>query len=360
MHTNRYFLAAALAMSIAAPCSVFGAHKGVGAAAVAARSLRDEGPMPSLGGASGWLNSAPLTAEALRGKVVLIDFWTYSCINWLRTEPYVRAWAEKYRAQGLVVIGVHSPEFEFEKDAANVNWAVNSMNVDYPVAIDSDHAVWNAFRNSYWPALYIVDSHGLIRYHQFGEGGYEQSERVIQQLLTEAGSQAVNHEPISIDGRGLELAADWANLKSPENYVGYERTENFVSRDGTIPDKHHVYVAPSHLRLNHWALAGDWIVRKQYIESTRVNARITYRFHARDLHLVMGPAMAGAPVRFRVLIDGQAPGAARGLDVDAQGNGTVRESRLYQLIRQTEPIADRDIEIEFLDAGALAYSFTFG
>jgi thiol-disulfide isomerase/thioredoxin len=319
-----------------------------------------EGDIPSLGGATEWLNSPPLTAIALRGKVVLIEFWTYTCINWLRTLPYVRAWAEKYKDKGLVVIGVHSPEFEFEKTLDNVRRAVKVMNIDYPVAVDSDHVIWRAFRNSYWPALYFVDANGHVRYHQFGEGDYEQSERIIQKLLVESGAIGIGPELVSVDPHGLEAAADVKSLRSSENYVGYERTENFVSRDGTIFDKPHVYVSPARLWLNHWALSGNWTVGNQVIVLNNANGRIVYRFHARDLHLIMGLAERGASARFRVSIDGQAPGAAHGIDVDEQGNGTVTEQRLYQLIRQNEPISDRLFEIEFLDSGVQAYSFTFG
>ena len=309
---------------------------------------------------TGWLNSQPLTPAGLRGKVVLIDFWTYTCINWLRTLPYVRAWAEKYKDQGLVVIGVHSPEFAFEKNVDNVRRAVQDMRVDYPVAIDSDHAIWRAFRNQYWPALYFIDAQGRIRHHQFGEGEYEQSERILQQLLAEAGASGIGRELVSVEGRGAEVAADWGNLKSPENYVGYQRTENFASPGGAVLGKRRVYSAPARLSLNQWALSGEWTVTDQATVLNKANGRIAYRFHARDLHLVMGPAMRGAPVRFRVLIDGQPPGAAHGFDVDEQGNGTVTEQRLYQLIRQPKPIADRQFEIEFLDPGVEAYAFTFG
>ena len=276
--------------------------------------LRIEGEFPSLGGATEWLNSPPLTAAGLRGKVVLIDFWTYSCINWRRSLPYVRAWAEKYRNRGLVVIGVHSPEFEFEKNADNVRWAVNDMRIDYPIAIDSDQAIWRAFRNDYWPALYFIDAQGHIRHHQFGEGEYEKSERIIQQLLAEAGVSGIGHELVSVDAPGAEAAADWGNLRSPESYVGHERTENFVSRDGAILDKPHVYKAPAQLRLNHWALSGDWTIGKQAVVLNKADGRIAYRFHARDLNLILGPSARGASVRFRVLIDGQPPGAAHGVD----------------------------------------------
>ena len=318
------------------------------------------GVLDALEIASEWINSRPLTAAGLRGKVVLIDFWTYTCINWLRTLPYVRAWAAKYKDQGLVVIGVHSPEFEFEKNVENVRRAVKDMRVDYPVAIDSDHAIWRAFKNEYWPALYFIDGQGHIRHHQFGEGEYEQSEKFIQRLLTEAGVSGVSHELVVVDARGAEVAADWDSLRSPENYVGYERTENFASPGGAVSDKPHVYAVPKRLALNQWALAGDWTVGKQATALNQANGRIAYGFHARDLHIVMGPAERGKSVRFRVLIDGQAPGTSHGLDVDDQGNGTVSEQRLYQLIRQPKPIADRLFQIEFLDAGVEAFSFTFG
>jgi thiol-disulfide isomerase/thioredoxin len=319
-----------------------------------------EGQLPSLGGATGWLNSQPLTASGLRGKVVLVDFWTYSCINWRRTLPYVRAWADKYKDQGLVVIGVHTPEFEFEKNLDNIRWASKDMMVNFPIAIDSDHAIWSAFNNEYWPALYFVDARGRIRHHEFGEGNYDQSELIIQQLLAEAGNSGISHGLVSVDARGLEVAADWESLKSPESYVGYERAENFASSSGERWNKSRVYTAPAKLGLNHWALSGDWTAEKQSTVLNKANGRIAYRFHARDLHLVMGPATRGTSIRFRVLIDGQPPGRAHGVDVDDQGNGTVMEQRLYQLIRQPKPIADHLFEIEFLDSGAEAFSFTFG
>ena len=326
----------------------------------AAAQLPVEGELPSLAGATGWLNSPPLTAAGLRGRVVLIDIWTYTCINWLRTLPYVRAWAEKYKNQGLVVIGVHSPEFAFEKNVDNVRRAAKEMKVDYPIAIDTDFAIWRALKNEYWPALYIVDAQGRIRHHQFGEGGYEQSERIIQQLLAEAGNSSIGHDLVSVDPRGAEAPADWSNLKSPENYVGYDRTENFASPGGAVLDKPRVYAAPARLKLNGWALSGDWTMRKPSTVLNKPNGRIAYRFHARDLHLVMGPSAPGAAVRFRVLIDGKPPGAAHGVDVDDQGNGTVTEQRMYQLVRQPKPIADRQFEIEFLDSGVEAFAFTFG
>jgi len=326
----------------------------------AAVQLPVEGELPSLGSATEWLNSQPLTAASLRGKVVLIDFWTYTCINWLRTLPYVRAWAEKYKEHGLVVIGVHTPEFAFEKDVENVRRAAKDMRVEYPIAIDNDYAIWRAFENHYWPALYFVDAKGHIRHRHFGEGEYEQSEVIIQQLLAEAGIGGIGHELVSVDARGAEAAADWGSLRSPENYVGYERTENFASPGGAILGECRVYAAPVRLRLNHWALSGDWTVEKQATVLNKANGRIAHRFHARDLHLVMGPAVRGMSVRFRVLIDGQPPGAAHGSDVDDQGNGTVTDQRLYQLIRQSKPIADRRFEIAFLDAGVEAFAFTFG
>jgi thiol-disulfide isomerase/thioredoxin len=326
----------------------------------AADSLPVEGELPSLGGAIEWLNSPPLTAPGLRGKVVLIDFWTYTCINWRRTRPYVHAWAEKYRDQGLVVIGVHTPEFSFEKDADNVRRAAKEIGVNYPIAIDSDYAIWHAFNNQFWPALYVVDAQGHIRHHQFGEGGYQRAEVVIQQLLTEAGHPGLSHELVSVNAGGAEVAADWRDLKSPETYVGYEQTENFASPGGIVLDKSHDYAAPTRLGLNSWALAGIWTVRKDAAVLTGPNGRIVYRFHARDVNFIMGPPMRGSSARFRVLVDGRPPGAAHGVDVDAQGNGTITEPRMYQLVRQSQPIAEREITIEFLDSGVQAFDFTFG
>ena len=319
-----------------------------------------EGGLPSLGGASGWLNSQPLIKDGLRGKVVLVDFWTYTCINWLRTLPYVRAWAGKYKEHGLVVIGVHTPEFRFEKDVDNVRRAVKDRKIDFPIATDNDYAIWRAFDNHYWPALYVIDAQGRIRHHQFGEGGYEKAERIIQQLLAEAGFSGIGDQLAAVDARGVEAEADWADLKSPENYLGHARTENFVSPGGAVLDRPRVYAAPARVKLNDWALSGDWTVKRDAVVLNKANGRIAYRFHARDLHLVMAPAARGASVRFRVLIDGQPPGAAHGSDVDDQGNGTVSEQRLYQLIRQPNPIADRQFEIEFLDPGVEAFAFTFG
>ena len=361
MKVNQLLLAATLVAAIGAPNDVVAADKSAAQKITpAAVQLPIEGELPALGGANGWLNSQPLTAAGLRGKVVLIDFWTYTCINWLRTLPYVRAWAEKYKAQGLVVIGVHSPEFAFEKNLDNVRRAAKDMRVDFPIAIDSDHALWRAFKNEYWPALYFVDAQGRIRHHHFGEGEYERSERIIQQLLATAGSGGSGHELVSVVGRGFEAAADWGSLQSPENYLGYERTENFASPGGAVLDKRRVYAGPARLRLNQWALSGEWTVQKQATVLNQANGRIAYRFHARDLHVVMAPAVRGTSVRFRVLIDGQPPGAAHGIDVDDKGNGTVSEQRLYQLIRQAKPIADRQFEIEFRDSGVEAFAFTFG
>jgi thiol-disulfide isomerase/thioredoxin len=325
-----------------------------------ALQFQSEGTFPSLSSATHWFNSAPLTPANLRGKVVLVNFWTYTCINWLRTLPYVHAWAEKYKDHGLVVIGVHTPEFGFEHDIDNVRREVRDLMVDYPVAVDNDYAVWDAFANHYWPALYLIDAQGRIRYHHFGEGNYEQSEMMIQQLLAEAGQTDVSHQLVTVDPQGVQVAADWGDLRSGENYAGYERTENFASPGGAVLGQQQVYTAPRELFLNDWALVGDWTMERQFVRLNQPNGRIIYRFHARDLHLVMGPEAPGMSVRFRVLVDGQEPGAAHGSDVDEQGNGTVSEQRLYQLIRQPQPITDRLFEIEFLDGGVEAYAFTFG
>jgi thiol-disulfide isomerase/thioredoxin len=327
---------------------------------IAAAELPVEGKLPSLGHATAWLNSEPLSAADLRGKVVLIDFWTYTCINWRRTLPYLRAWEQKYRDSGLVVIGVHTPEFSFEKDIGNVRRVAKNQNVDYPIAMDSDYAIWNAFKNQYWPALYFVDAQGRIRHHHFGEGDYEQSEVIIQQLLAEAGHSSFERQVVSVEGHGAEAGADWRSLRSPEAYVGYARAERFASPGGELLDQPRVYAAPARLKLNELALAGDWTTKKESAVLNKANGKITYGFHARDLHLVMGPAAHGASVRFRVSIDGQPPGASRGVDVDAEGHGTVDEPRMYQLIRQPAPITDRQFEIEFLDPGAEVFVFTFG
>ena len=324
----------------------------------AAMQLPVEGEFPSLSGATEWLNSKPLTAAELRGKVVLVEFWTYSCVNWRRTLPYVRAWAQKYKDRGLVVIGVHSPEFSFEKNVDYVRSEAGKMGVSYPIAIDNDFAVWSAFGNEYWPALYFVDARGRIRHHKFGEGEYDLSESVIQQLLTEAGVKGVAHEVSSVDPNGFEVAADWNDLKSPETYIGYARTENFASPGGLGSDDRREYAIPP-LGLNRWALSGDWTAEREFVALGKAGGRIAYRFHARDLNLILGPG-AGGSVRFRVFLDGRPPGPAAGVDVNAAGYGTVTEPRMYQLIRQPKPIVDREFEIEFLDPGVAAYDFTFG
>ena len=318
-----------------------------------------EGQLPSFEGATGWLNSPPLTERDLRGKVVLVNFWTYTCINWLRQLPYVRAWAGKYSGPGLVVIGVHTPEFPFEHDVDNVRWAVQEMRVGYPVAVDSDYAVWRAFGNHYWPALYFADTQGGIRHHQFGEGEYQRSEMIIQQLLVGAGFRT-SHDMVSVDPGGVEAPADWATLRSPENYTGYGRTENFASPGGALSGEPASYSGPAELRLNQWALSGNWTMREEVTRLNTTNGQMAYRFHARDLNLVMGPAASGSPVRFHVLLDGRSPGAAHGADLDGEGDGTVVEQRLYQLIRQQGAVTEHTFEITFLDPGVEAYAFTFG
>ncbi len=318
-----------------------------------------EGTLPSLAGATAWLNAPPLTAESLKGKVVLIDFWTYSCINCLRAIPYVRAWAEKYKDQGLVVIGVHSPEFAFEKRIDNVKQAGADLRIGYPVAVDNDYAIWRAFGNRYWPAHYFIDAQGRIRHHHFGEGGYAESEKVIQQLIAETGRGDVAGGTVSVKAAGAEMASNEADVRSPETYLGYERAENFVSPGGAVEDAASRY-EPGMPRLNEWGLAGRWTIGKEHAALDAPDGAITYRFHARDLHLVLAPNADGKPVRFRVTIDGVQPGADHGMDIDAEGNGVVTGQRLYQLIRQSGPIKDRTFEIRFLDAGAQAYAFTFG
>ena len=372
MKPTKFLLSAAVAAAISAPVASFAGDTnvpqpmtptGVQSAflhGLLSGPLGEPSELASLDRANEWLNSPPLTASALRGKVVLIDFWTYTCINWLRTHPYVRAWADKYRDQGLVVVGVHAPEFSFEKDIGNLRSAVQARGIGYPVAVDNDHLIWRAFSNRYWPALYFVDAQGRVRHRHFGEGSYEQSEMIIQRLLAEAGTGRQTDDVVSVDAAGVEVAADWGSLKSPENYLGYQRTENFASPGGAALDTARTYELPARLRLNDWALSGDWVVSNEAVVLRKANGSIAYRFHARDLHLVMGPSAPGTPVRFRVRVDGQPPGAAHGIDVDEQGAGTVAEQRLYQLIRQPKPIADRQFEIEFLDPGAEAFAFTFG
>jgi thiol-disulfide isomerase/thioredoxin len=322
--------------------------------------LRVEGESPSFDGATGWLNSPALTPARLRGRVVLVDFWTYTCINWLRTAPYLRGWADKYQDRGLTVVGVHTPEFAVEHEIENVRRAVRDLRLTYPIAIDNDHAIWRAFDNRYWPAAYFVDARGRVRHHQFGEGEYERSEHVLQALLGEAGAWDVGDDVVSVDADGVEAAADWAQLRSSENYVGHSRTEHFASPGGAVPDTRHAYHLPARLELDHWGLAGKWTVGTEAAVLDEADGRIAYRFHARDLNLVMGPPPAGEPVRFRVLIDDQPPGAAHGTDVDADGRGTVTGSRLYQLIRQPGPVPDRGFEIQFLEPGVEVLVFTFG
>jgi thiol-disulfide isomerase/thioredoxin len=317
-----------------------------------------ERKMPPLDGATGWINSPPLTVSALRGKVVLVDFWTYTCINWMRTAPWLRTWADKYKDAGLVVIGVHSPEFEFEQDPARVKHFTAAMDLRYPVAIDSRHAIWQAFDNQYWPALYVIDAEGRIRHTQFGETDYDKAEAVFRQLLMDAGAQSLPPITPSV-GQGPEAAADWANLKTPETYTGTARTERFASPGGIVGLKRHVYAAPERLHENQWALIGDWTMDRESARSNAGNARVHFRFHARDVHAVMGSAMDG-PVRIRVTIDGKPPGDAHGTDIDADGSGIVSEFRMYQLIRQSAPIEGRTVEILFFDRGVALFAFTFG
>ncbi len=334
--------------------------------------------LPSFSGATEWFNTKPLTPADLRGKVVLVEFWTYTCINWRRTLPYVRAWAEKYKDMGLVVIGVHTPEFSFEKNADNVRWAIGDMKIGFPVAMDNDYAIWNAFGNEYWPALFFVDAKGRIRHHQFGEGNYDESEKFIQKLLAEGGTgnagkelsavkEGKDRSPVnevkdlsSVNASGVEAAADLSTLGSPENYLGYERTLDFMSPEGPVADRRQHYTVPAQLRLNEWALAGFWTMGRESDVVNEAGGKLVYRFHARDVNLIMGPAKPGSALRFRVSIDGKAPGNARGIDVDQEGNGTVTGQRMYQLIRQPAPITDREFTIEFTDPGAEVFDFTFG
>jgi thiol-disulfide isomerase/thioredoxin len=322
-------------------------------------TLPTEGRFPSLEGATEWLNSPPLNPGDLRGRVVVVNFCTYTCINWLRSLPYVRAWAGKYRDHGVVVIGVHTPEFSFEHELENVRPALKELNVEYPIAVDNDYAIWDAFSNNYWPALYFIDAQGDIRHHRFGEGDYEGSEAVIQQLLTEAGADRVPADLVAVDPVGPEAEADWDNLRSPETYLGYERTRNLASPGGMQPGRHS-YVAPESMPLNDWALSGDWTATNDRVLLNDPNGRISFRFHARDVHLVMGPVDGATSVAFRVSIDGEPPGDTSGSDVDGVGAGLLVEQRMYQLVRQQGPVVDRLFEIEFLDRGAEAFVFTFG
>jgi cytochrome c biogenesis protein CcdA/thiol-disulfide isomerase/thioredoxin len=324
-----------------------------------ADDLENEGELPPLTGATLWLNSPPLTAESLQGKVVLVDFWTYSCINCLRALPYIQAWADKYKDKGLVVIGVHAPEFAFEKDPDNVRKAVADLHITYPVALDNDYAIWRMFNNKYWPAHYFIDAKGIIRHHHFGEGNYAESEKVIQQLLAEAGHKDVGTGLVKAAASGIEMAADKSNDMTPETYVNYSRGERFSSPEETH-DAPQPFTAPATLEPHHWALAGTWTIGEEHSTLNAANGKIVYRFHARDLHLVLGPDADGKPVRFRVTLDGKAPGPDHGVDTDADGQGTVTGQRLYQLIRQNGGAQDRTFEIEFLDPGVQAFAFTFG
>jgi hypothetical protein len=318
-----------------------------------------EGTIPAFDGATTWLNSQPLPTEDLAGRVVLASFGTYTCINWIRSLPYVRAWANTYAEKGLVVIGIQTPEFEFEGELDNVERAIKELDVPYPVVVDNEYAIWQAFDNHYWPALYFVDAQGQIRHHHFGEGEYEESEMVLQMLLRAAGAD-VDQGLVDIEPTGAEAAADWASLGSAENYVGYGRASGFASPGGAVPNERHVYSVPSQLRRNQWALSGDWRIGLVPARLNEPGGSVSYQFHARDLHLVMGPPVHQAPVRFRVRLNGEPPGPAHGVDVDDDGNGTADYQRMYQLVRQPGPIDDRVFKIEFLDPGVEVYCFTFG
>jgi thiol-disulfide isomerase/thioredoxin len=319
-----------------------------------------EAQLASLAGATGWLNSAPLTTDGLRGNVVLVDFWTYTCINWLRTLAYVRAWAQKYEDQGLVVVGVHTPEFPFEREPTNVRTAAGELRVGYPIALDNHYAIWSAFGNHYWPAVYIADTQGRIRHHQFGEGGYDECERVIQLLLSERGGGDVSGNLVDVAPDGVEAQADWRDLKSPETYLGQGQTRNFASPGGARLNEQHSYVAPDQLILNHWGLSGEWTVERGASVLNGAAGQIAFRYRARDVNLVIGLRGPGGAVPFRVLVDGEPPGDAHGLDVDGNGHGAVVQERLYQLIRTPGSITERTVEISFLAPGVEAYVFTFG
>jgi thiol-disulfide isomerase/thioredoxin len=324
---------------------------------MACAALANEGTLPSLSGATEWINSPPLTPEGLRGKVVLVDFWTYTCVNWLRTLPYVRAWDEKYRDRGLVVIGAHTPEFPFEKDIDNVRWATKEMDVNYPIAVDSSYGVWRAFDNNYWPAAYIADAKGRIRFHHFGEGNYDGIERTIQQLLGESG-HTTDKQLVQVNARGLEFPADYGTLRSPESYLGYERAETFAGN--TFADAPRVYTVPPKLSLNQWALGGNWTVKERAAVANDANGRIVFQFHARDVNLIMGAAPTSRAVNFTVRVDGKPPGISHGADTDAQGNGTAGRQRTYQLIREQDRITDRKFEVQFEQPGVEVFCFTFG
>jgi len=322
-------------------------------------TLPVEGRLARFDGASGWLNSEPLTPEGLRGRVVLVDFWTYTCVNWLRTLPYVRAWAAKYADAGLTVVAVHTPEFGFEQDVDNVTTQSRSFGVDYPIALDSGYGVWTAFSNHFWPAVYLADADGQIRYHHFGEGEYAATEMAIQRLLVEAGREGIDQDLVMVEPKGLEVAADWRTLQSPETYMGNRQSTGFVQDDVARFDAPQAY-APADPGLNQWALAGTWTVAPHAAILNEAGGRIAFRFHARDVNLVMGPASRGDAIRFRVSLDGLPATGALGTDVDSNGAGVVRDQRTYQLIRQPGSIEDRLFEVEFLDAGVEAYCFTFG
>jgi thiol-disulfide isomerase/thioredoxin len=348
----------------AAAAAASGAGRSAGspdAADAAGAKLGVEGELPPLGGATAWLNSPPLTIQSLRGKVVVVDFWTYSCINCLRALPYVSGWYAKYKDHGLVVLGVHAPEFAFEKDLGNVRRAVADLGIRYPVALDDNYAIWQGFNNQYWPAHYFIDAQGRIRAHHFGEGGYAESEQIIRTLLIAAGHTDL--PPAGVEAApstGVKAAADMAHIGSPETYIGYQRAENFSSAGGFAADRAKTYEAPGSLALNHWALAGSWAVDPEKAVLRAAPGRIEFRFLARDLHLVLGPGSDGKPIRYRVLLDGAAPGASHGADTDADGGGVVTEQRLYQLIRQSGDVSEHTFSIEFLDPGVQGYSFTFG
>jgi thiol-disulfide isomerase/thioredoxin len=351
---RRRFVGAAAAALGATRLGVIGSV--VQQMACAALTERNEGVLPSLSGATEWLNSPPLSPGGLRGKVVLVDFWTYTCVNWLRTLPYVRAWDQKYRDHGLAVIGAHTPEFPFEKDIDNVRWAAKEMDVNYPIAVDSDYGVWRAFDNNYWPAVYIADVNGRIRYHHFGEGSYDETERVVQRLLKEAG-RTTDNQLVKVNPRGLEVAADYGTLQSPESYLGYEKAEAFAS--DALQDAAHAYTVPR-LALNQWGLAGNWTVKGGAALLNEANGQLVYRFHARDVNLIMGPPSGAQPIPFTVKIDGKLPGPAHGDDIDAHGNGTAARQRTYQLVREQQRITDREFEIQFAEPGVEVFCFTFG
>lgn len=368
---RRAFLTGAVAVSaIAGP--VAGALSGIGGVipeiarkfgplfpGAASAQATPQGRLASLGLAGAWLNSQPLNADALRGKVVLVNFWTYSCVNWRRQLPFIRAWQNRYRDDGLVVIGVHSPEFAFEHDIGNIRRAARDMEIDYSIAVDNDHSVWRAFGNNAWPAIYLIDAQGMLRYRFLGEGAYDQSEAVIRDLLREAGA-TVGEDKALVKAAGQEVAADWTNISTPETYLGFALSVSFASPGGLVRDRAHLYRPPASLRLNQWALAGDWTVRSDAAVLNLPGGRLQNRFHARDLHLVMGTSTPGTGVRFRVLVDGKPAGDAHGLDVDRDGYGVVDGPRMYTLVRQTGRVAERQIDIEFLGAGVDVFAFTFG